>query len=342
MSRAIHGRAGHGNFPRLPFVAAVLFFSAVCTPAPLTAQDQDDEIVATLTGGRVIVHANRDNVTFVAIDEPIETGSVPPRVVSLDGHHIGILLGSSEWRIPAEPNPIRLDRNMARISAQDPRYQDSFVGQAEPDLETVGTAFLERLTPLAARLHHKLDFPTEEPFFELVVIGFGPRDYGPEVWTVEYRMAQSMVASRGNYWQTRVMRPRFEQIYPPEKHAPRKLVEVCYPFGCKGPSLQQLIEGNEPSLAKLSGSDPKFVKAVDLISRGQAHKAVGADAASFLRAAVPLIHSGRGFVMGTVEEQHGFEWIVPPDEPVERAKEEDKTRQPEAPTLRKRVEPPGR
>jgi len=29
--------------------------------------------------------------------------------------------------------------------------------------------------------------------------------------------------------------------------------------------------------------------------------------------------------MGTFEEQHGFEWIVPPDEPVERVKE-DKNR----------------
>jgi len=326
---------------RTLLLAAVLLLAVVCAPAPLCAQDQDDEIVATLTGGRVIVHATREKVTFIAIDEPIETGSIPPRVVSLDGRHIGVLLGSSEWRIPAEPNSIRLDRNLTRIAAQDPRYQGSFVGQAEPDLETVGTAFLERLTPLAARLHHKLDFPTDEPFFELVVIGFGPADYGPEVWTVEYRMAQSMIASRGNYWQTRVLRPRFEQAYPPEKHAPRRLVELCYPLGCKGPSLQQLIEGNEPTLAKLSSSDPKFVKAVDLISRGQAQKAVTSDAAEFLRAAVPLIHSGRTFVMGAIEEQHGFEWIVPPDEPVERAGEDDKNRPAEAPTLRKRVEPPG-
>ena len=308
---------------------------------PAFAQDQDDEIVATLAGGRVIVHATRENVIFIAINEPIEeAGSVPPRVVSLDSHHVGVLFGASEWRIPAEPNPIRLDKQLTRITNQDPKYAGSYGGDAEPDLETIGVAFLEKLTPLVARLHHKLDFPADQPLFELVVIGFGPADYGPEVWRLEYRMTQEMVSSRGDFWQTKVLRPRFEQIYPPEKKAPKKLVETCYPGACKGPTLQQLIEGNEPSLAKLSGSDPKWVKAVDFIAKGQAQKALTPDAAAFLRSAIPLIYAKRQFVMGTFEEQHGFEWMVPPEEPVERAKQEDKNRPPEAPTLRRRVDPP--
>jgi hypothetical protein len=308
---------------------------------PVLGQDRDDEIVATLAGGRVIVHATRENVIFIAINEPLdEAGSVPPRVVSLDSHHVGILFGASEWRIPAEPNPIRLDKQLTHIANQDPKYAGSYGGDAEPDLETIGVAFLEKLTPLVARLHHKLDFPADQPLFELVVIGFGPADYGPEMWTLEYRMTQEVVSSRGDFWQTKVLRPRFEQIYPPEKKAPKKLVETCYPGACKGPTLQQLIEGNEPSLAKLSGSDPKWVKAVDFIAKGQAQKALTPDAAAFLRSAIPLIYANRQFVMGTFEEQHGFEWIVPPEEPVERAKREDKNRPPEAPTLRRRVDPP--
>jgi hypothetical protein len=28
--------------------------------------------------------------------------------------------------------------------------------------------------------------------------------------------------------------------------------------------------------------------------------------------------------MGTIEEQHGFDWIVPPEEPVEKAKSNEK------------------
>ncbi len=319
------------------FVALFILTLVICWSA--IAQDKDDEIVATLSGGRVIVHATRESVSFIAIDEPIEAGSPPPRVMSLDSRHVAVLLGSSEWRIPADPAPIRLDKDYQRVAGADPRYQGAYNGEAEPDLETMGVAFLEKLTPLAARLHHKLDFPADQPLLELVMIGFGPQDYGPEVWTVEFRMIQTMVAARGEYWQTRVLRPRFTQIYPPEKKAPRRLVETCYPGECKGPTLQQLLEGNEPTLEKLARSDPKFSKAVDLISKGQAQKALAPDSAAFLRAAVPLLYTGKRFVMGTFEEQHGFDWVVPPDEPVEKAKKDDKSRPAEPPSLRRRTDP---
>jgi hypothetical protein len=324
---------------QLWLLLGVVILSAFACAAPASAQDQDDEIVATLSAGRVSVDATPEGVTFIAIDDTIEIGAPRPRVRNLHRHHVGVLLGSSEWRIPADPNPIRLDRGQTRIGAPDPRYQGTYNGEAEPDLETMGVAFLEKLTPLAARLHHKLDFPPDQPLFELVVIGFGPKDYGPEVWTAEFRMAQTMVATRGDYWQTRVSRPRFTQIYPPEKHEPRKIIETCYPGECKGPTIQQLIEGGEPTLDKIARSDPKLLKAVELISKGQAQKAVPQDAARMLRAAVPLLFPGKRFVMGLFEEQHGFDWIVPPEEPVERAKD-DKNRPAEAPSLRRRVEPP--
>ena len=328
------------------FLAIFLFVVGQLAVAMCTmAQDHDDEIVATLSGGRVIVHATRESVTFIAIDEPVEPGSPPPRVMTLDSRHVAVLLGSAEWRIPADPTAIRLDKSYTRVGTPDPRYQGSYTGEAEADLEQMGVAFLEKLAPLAARLHHKLDFPADQPLFELVVIGFGPRDYGPEVWTAEYHMTQAVVASRGgDYWQTRVQRPRFTQIYPPEKHEPRKLVETCYPGQCKEPTLQQLLEGNEPTLEKLAKSDPKFLKAASLISSGQAQKSVAVDASGFLRAAIPLIYPDRRFVMGTYEEEHGFQWIVPPDEPMERAEKtkDDQKRPPEAPTLRRRVDPPGK
>jgi hypothetical protein len=324
---------------RYSFVLLLISILGAVVSAPASAQDKDDEIVATLSGGRVIIHATQESVTFVALDEPIESGSVPPRVMSVDGRHVAVLFGSSEWRIPADPNPIRMDKGYTRAGTPDPRYQGSYSGEAEADLEQMGIAFLEKLTPLAARLHHKLDFPPEQPLFELVVIGFGPRDYGPEVWTVEYRMTQTNITSRGDYWQTRVLRPRFEQIYPPEKHVPRKLVETCYPGTCKGPSLQQLLEGNEPTLERLAHSDIKVSKAVSLISNGQAQKAVREDANTFLRAAIPLIYPDRHFVMGNYEEEHGFQWTVPPDEPIERVKQ-DKNHPTEAPSLRRRADPP--
>jgi hypothetical protein len=261
--------------------------------------------------------------------------------MNVDSHHVAVLFGSSEWRIPADPNPIRLDRGRISTNSVDQSYRATYNGEAEPDLETTGVGFLEKLTPLAARLHHKLDFPPDQPLFELVMIGFGPGDYGPEVWTVEYRMTQTVVATRGDYWQTKVLRPRFTQLYPPDKKAPRKLVETCYPGDCKGPTLQQLLESNEPTLEKLAKSDPRLLKAVDFISKGQAQKSVSADAVAFLRAAVPLLYTGQHFVMGTFEDQHGFDWVVPPDEPIEKAKKDDKNAPAQPPTLRRRIDPPG-
>jgi len=197
--------------------------------------------------------------------------------MSLDGRHIGILLGASEWKIPAEPQRFGWTRSRANRIAGSSRPGE-YNGVAEPDLESIGVALLEKLTPLASRLHHKLDFPPDQPLFELVVIGFGPQDYGAEIWTVEYRLSQSVVASRGDYWQTRVLRPRFTQIYPPEKHAPRKLVKPAT-GECQGPLLQHW-SSNEPTLEKIAKSDPKFLKAADFISKGQAQKALAADAAA--------------------------------------------------------------
>jgi hypothetical protein len=48
--------------------------------------------------------------------------------------------------------------------------------------------------------------------------------------------------------------------------------------------------------------------------------------------------------MGKMEEQGGFDWIVPPEEPVEKRSKEEKAkdeqdRPPEAPSLRKRPQP---
>src|SRR5882724_10339187 len=141
---------------------ALAFVSLYAGAAPQT-QAPEDEIVANLAGGRVIVHIARDgNIVFAAINEPVEAGGVPPRVVETDPTHVAVLLGASEWRMPADPNPVRLDRNFERIHARDPKYQYN-VGEAEPDLETIGVAVLEKLRPLTSQLHHKIDLPPDDP-----------------------------------------------------------------------------------------------------------------------------------------------------------------------------------
>jgi len=51
-----------------------------------------------------------------------------------------------------------------------------------------------------------------------------------------------------------------------------------------------------------------------------------------------LIAGNATFVLGTMDEHHGFEWMVPPEEPVEKV-QEDKNRPPDAPTLRRTPKP---
>src|SRR6266478_6104096 len=111
----------HNNHPRHSLwlaggFAFVLFFLCLPTRAAAQTQAPEDEIVANLAGGRVIVHVARDgNIVFAAINQPVEAGGVPPRVVETDSTHVAVLLGASEWRLPADPNPVRLDRNFERI-----------------------------------------------------------------------------------------------------------------------------------------------------------------------------------------------------------------------------------
>jgi len=323
---------------RFPICLCLCFLASLVARQRSPAQDRErgGEIVANLAGGRVIVHVARDIIVFAAIDQPVEPDSIPPRVLSIDRSHIGILLGASEWHLTSDPKPVRLDKDFPRVPGKNPHYA-SDPEEVAPDLDVIGVAFLERLRPLVSQLHHKIEFKPDEALFEVVVIGYAPDDYGPEVWTVEYHIHQEEIATRGDFWQTRLLRPRFTQLYPPEKHAPKTLVEIRYPDTVPGPTLQQLIQGNDPEIEKLSRGEPKFLKVWESIDRGQANKVAPEAATDFLRAVLPLIAEKASFILGTMTEG-GFDWVVPPDEPVEKAKE-DKNHPPDAPTLHRKPKP---
>jgi hypothetical protein len=330
-------RAEHRRLSPRWCLPVVLMLLPAILAASSFAQGREDEIIANLAGGRVIVHVARDLILFAAIDQPVERNSISPRVMNLDTRHIGILLGASEWRIPADPKPIRMDRDFHLAGASE-RRTDSAPGDAEPDLDAIGITFLEKLRPLVGQLHHKLDFVPDDPIFQLVIIGYGAEQYGPEVWVAEYRMEQQQIATRSEYWQTRILRPRFTQLYPPEKHAPRMLVEVRYPIDLKGPRLSELIQGNDPRVVQLAAREPRFTKVLENLHGGQAQKAAPLDSVDFMRALLPLVANNAPFVMGTMAEEHGFQWIVPPAEPIEKAVE-DKSRPPDAPSLLRKPKP---
>jgi hypothetical protein len=306
----------------------------------IPAAAQEDEIVANLAGGRVIIHVADDGIAFGAIDHPLEAKSVPPRVAAIGSSHIGIFFGASEWQVPAQPQPIRMDKNISDVRPSSKlNYRPP--GTGDPDLELIGVGFLEKLRPLVSQLHHKIDVKPDEPLFEIVLIGYAPQGYGPEVWLIEYHAEQVAVSATSEFWQTRVLRPRFTQLYPPEKHEAKTLVETRFPADLQEVPFTGLIQQNDPRIAKLRASDPRFNKVAEHIERGQANKALVQDAADFLRAALPFLAGNAHFVEGTVRENGGFEWIVPPEEPREKAQrgQDDKDRPSDAPTLMRKPNP---
>jgi hypothetical protein len=311
----------------------------LCAPPAGAAQEtRASEVVAELSGGRVIVHVSQELISFAVIDHPVEKNSPPPRVLSLDATHVGVLFGAAQWQVSAAPQPERLDRNFARVGKQDPRYQ-SYPDDTAPDLDSIGVGFLERLRPLVGQLHTKLTLDPEEPILEVIIIGYA-QDYGPEVWQIDYRIEQEELGARGKgFWQTKVLRPRFTQLYPPEgKKSPRTLVETSFPADLEGTGLNALILRDDPRIARLRAADPKFAKVLALIDKGLAQKATDEDATKLLRAEVPFIAGDARFVLGTIGEQQGFEWIVAPEEPMEKAVP-DKDQPPEAPSLRRKPKP---
>ena len=316
----------------LSLIVAFLALAA----SPLLAQE--DEIVANLAGGRVLIHVTRDAIIFSAIEHPLEAKSVPPRVATLGSSHIGIFFGASEWQIPAQPRPIRLDREVGDVRPATQAYVPE--GAGEPDLELIGVAFLEKLRPLVSQLHHKIDLKPDEPLFEIVLIGYAPKGYGPEVWQIDYGVEQESVGTRSEYWQTRLLRPRFTQLYPPEKHQAKSLIEIRFPSELQAMPLTGLIQQNDPQIARLRSSDQRFAKVVEEIERGQANKANSQDAADFMRAVLPLLAGGAPFMEGRLVEGGGFDWVLPPEEPREKEQRaEDKDRPPDAPTLVRKPNP---
>ena len=319
-----------------------LLVLALAVSFAVPGRAQEDEIVANIAGGRVLIHVSSDGIVFGVIDHPLEAKSVPPRVAAIGPTHVGVFFGASEWQIPAQPRPIRLDREVGDLRSNNAQaYQPP--GSGDPDLELIGIGFLEKLRPLVSQLHNKLDLKPEEPLFEIVLIGYAPKMYGPEVWLIDYGAEQQSVGNRADYWQTHLLRPRFTQLYPPEKHQAKTLLEVRFPEDLQAVPLLGLLQQNDPRLTQVRNSDPRFAKLVEAIDRGQANKVPTPVAADFLRAALPLIANGALFCEGKIEEAGGFDWIVPPAEPVEHQRAQDKTgdkeRPADAPTLVRKPQP---
>jgi len=299
---------------------------------PPAAAQEEGEVVVNLAAGRVAVLVANGGIIVSAVQDRVEAESRPPLVVQLSRGRVGVVLGAAEWLQPGTGAPaVRMDRQLVRLMGEiaGPRRLDP--GHAD-DIEVLGLAMLEALRPMTSRLHNRLAVGEDEPLLELLLVGY-VIDYGPEVWRVQYYIVQEPL--RGSYWRTRVLRPRYTQLYPPEKGQPRTLMEVRHPTA-EEPTLLERFE-KDPQFGRLHTGDAQLVRASEFIAKGESHKAKLDDALTWMRvlldAATP---ADAAQIIGVIREDKGFEWILEPAEKVERAEESDKPREPGAPTLRKK------
>ncbi|HEX4642408.1 MAG TPA: hypothetical protein VH161_03035 [Candidatus Acidoferrales bacterium] len=332
------------------FSKFVLFLSVcICvhlwflSPSASAQQSSDQEVAVNLAEGRVVLCATKDAIILAASDTHGEAGSRSPEIVALSGARMGVILGAVEWVLPdSQDQPVRLDSEFTKLVAaalNTGGQKDE--GFRASDIESIGVAVLERLRVLAAELHHKVTLREDEPLVRIVLAG-SVLNYGPEAWVIDYHIQQDALGN--NLWRTRVSRPSYNQLYPPEKGKPKTLMEVRYPpenRASADPELLDLLQRNDARLAKIRAATPVEEKSVTFAAEGQSQKSDAASLINFLKAALPAITSPETkLVMAKVDYDAGFHWILqPPKAPAPPAgqKPNDKTpEEPERPTLRRK------
>ena len=324
--------SGHGQRAALYFLFSIFSFLVLgVTRAP--GSEQDQEVVANLSAGRVVIYVAKDGIVIGSLENRFEAETRPPVVVPLSRRRIGVFLGAVEWVLPGSGRKlVRLDRELPKLVGEIAGSRRLEPEQAS-DIENIGVAVLEPLRAAAQQLHRKIELPPEEPLVELLLAGYA-EEYGPEVWLLRYRIVQEPL--RGDYWRTRVLRPSYTQLYPPEKGQPRTLIEVHYPPGDGGAALLDLLNRNDPRLERIRTANPRMTRATERLARGESHKALLDDASEFLRAALGALALPEARpILAVIQEQRGFEWLLPPSELPEKAGEAQ-PHEPSAPTLRKK------
>lgn len=308
-------------------------------PSPAFAQQEStQELAVNLAEGRVVICAAKDGIIMATIGEHSEGGSRSPAVMSVSALRAAVMLGAVEWVQPeSSDKPIRLDTELPGIVAAvlntsgRPNYSN-----AASDIEMIGVAVLERVRVVAGLLHNKINMGGDEPLIRIVLAGYVP-DYGPEAWTIDYHAVQDSLGN--DVYRTRVLRPSYNQIYPPEKGQPHTLVEVRYPPADRAkdsPELLDLLHQNDPRLASVRAANEAVSKSVEFVVDGQSQKSTAAPDIDFLRGALPAVTPpGTKFTMAMVDYDKGFRFVLePPAE--DRPPKETTPREEGAPTLRRK------
>jgi hypothetical protein len=313
----------------------------ILTPSTFAQEAGDQEVAVNLAEGKVVICAAKDAIILAVMDAHGEAASRPPAITMLSADRMGVMMGAVEWVLPdSQDKPVRLDSEFkgliaAALNAAGQR-DDAFRAS---DIESVGIAVLERIRLLAGSLHHKINLGEDEPLIRIVLAGY-VRDYGPEAWTMDYHIRQDDLGN--DIWRTRVLRPSYNQLYPPEKGKPKTIMEVRYPPENRAtgePELLDLLQQNDSRLAKIRSANEVQAKSVTLAVEGQSQKSDATSLVNFFKAALPAISPpATNLSMAKVDYDAGFQWILAPPKapaPPPGEKPNEKTpEEPERPTLR--------
>ncbi len=325
------------HFPVSNFLFLALLSTGLWFPTGVHAQEQESEIVVNLAAGRVVFSVARDGIVVGAVENRGEADARPPVVIPVSFHRVMVLLGATDWLWPNDARaPVLLEREFQKVYSQTGTERLTPQDEAS-DIEKLGLLWLEVLRPLAGQLHRKVELPEDEPLLEVLLAGY-IENYGPEVWSLEYYIVQEPL--RGDYLRTRVLRPRYTQLYPPEKGRPRALLESQYPRAGAETALQELLRAGDPRMEKIRAADPPQARAAGSLLKGESQKAMMNDTSSFLRAALGAVAAeGAEVQLGLISEQKGYQWVLEPSTRVQRV-EEGKPSEPGAPTLRRKTPRP--
>jgi hypothetical protein len=315
------------------FAVAVAIFQLIGATQKLPAQaSAGGEIVANLATGRVIFCVTKDAIIVAATSGGGEVGSRPPAVLPVSSGRIGVLLGAIDWTAPETAKRTRFDAELPAVAGNALRRPSQKPAEEPSEIEDIGVGVLELIRPFVDQIHHKLDLAPEEPVVELILADY-VQDYGPEIWSLRYRVRQQNIAT--DFWQTRIMRPAYIQLYPPEKGQPHTFIESDYPLNIPQLRLAERIAQADPQFERIARSSPDMSEAMAFISAGSSTKARSSLVSDFMRAAIPLAGADQqNLVMALLDMNRGFQWLLPPQEPIPPGKTQPT--EPDAPSLRKR------
>jgi hypothetical protein len=329
---------------RFLLCGAALCLAIPCFPGGAAAQDTyvqpSQEIVVNLAAGRVIIAVVKDAILIATIENPVEPATRPPTPVEVSSLRAGIILGADQWLSPATRQELalldrelpHLRRNVASSAALGPHLQAAAGGDEATDVESFGQGLLERLNALAGEFHNKLPLAPDEPIAQVIFADYLP-GYGPEVWHFSFTVEQTLTEHE-DYWNTRVKRPQYEQIYPPEKKQPKTLMEFDYPAAGSSPTVLEMLRQKDPRVQALVSSDANMIEVANRLLAGESNKILAVDATQFFRALIDAITPKNARqTMAVIKPEAGFQWVLQPPAEATPPSAQQKPREAGAPSL---------